>query len=102
MSVALMIENINGLEVNHYLPVSNQQFFVEYWVPLCKKHQLFLVPLFESGLSLTDEDLPDLLRELKTLQSQPEYDDEYFQKRINLLINELENLSGKNVSFFIG
>lgn len=102
MSVALMVEMINGVEVSDYLPVSNQQFFVEYWIPLCKIHNLYFVPLFETGLSFSELDLPDLLSELKLLQSHPEYDDEYFRKRINLLVEKLESLQGQQTTFFIG
>ena len=109
MSVALMIEKIDGEELNKYIPVSIESFFLNYWLPVIKQMKLVWLPLMQPGFPITEEDLPDVLTDLRQLQEQlpnyysPESDQfKYMNPPLTTLITELEALEGKKVELYLG
>ena len=103
MSVSLLIEKVNGIEQNDSLPVSGQRSFVDDWLPLCSLYDLKWVPLFETGATFNQEDLPHILEELWLMKRhRSDVNNEHLQKRLEMLINKLETLKGQKTSFFIG
>jgi hypothetical protein len=103
MSVSLYIEKINGEEKNEYLPVSGQKFFEENWMPLCELLNLKWIPLFKTGFTFNEDDLPDILEELNLLKRQcDQLNNEHLKNRLGVLIDRLEGLRGQTTSFFIG
>lgn len=106
MSVALLIEEVNGKEINEYVPVATQESYLNNWKPISDKSNFGWIPLFESGGTFTEDDLPFILEELHKfkLLCEKETSSEFvtINTRVTLLISKLENLSGKKVVFTIG
>ena len=105
MSVAFLIERVDGEPVNDYLPISGEVFFQEVWLPLCTTLDLKLVPQFQGGRSFDKDDLPALIKELEKLQSKVStglQESEFLLKRVGMLIDGLRDLEGRNVELFIG
>jgi len=103
MSIALMVEKVDGVKNTDYLPISGQKFFIEKWVPLCDQYNLKLIPLFQTGFTFTEKDLPILLSELEILKVNIREDEAvYLRERIDLLLDKLKTLTGHEVNIFIG
>ncbi|RZK44459.1 MAG: hypothetical protein EOO61_03720 [Hymenobacter sp.] len=109
MSVALLIEQIDGQQSDCYTPISSEAFFTTYWRPLIEKESYAWLRLMQSGLTITEEDLPEVLHELHQLkQAVPRYYPVnsgpywHMEERLITLISELEALVGKQVQLFIG
>ena len=103
MSVALVIEKVNGVQKNDYLPLSGQHFFNEVWMPLCELYELKWVPLFKTGFTFNENDLPFIIEELRFLKEcTASLDNDKLKDRLNILIEKLETLRGQTSSFFIG
>lgn len=101
MSVALLIEH--GVNENEYLPIAGQRLFEDVWLPKCDALNLTWVPLFKTGVSCTQEELPFILDELTLLKDHFSKSDENgVYQRLIVLIEKLESLLGKEISFFIG
>jgi hypothetical protein len=109
MSVALVIESINGQESDGYIPVSTQQTFVKYWIPICEKNNLKLLAYSKTGNSYNETHLPELIKEVEFFcgalneeKNIPEDILEYLRDRSSLLLQELKRLEGNTVEFFLG
>ena len=109
MSVALMIEKVDGNELGKYIPVSGESSFAKYWLPVIEDLKFTWLPLMQSGFPITEEDLPDVLGELRQLKQQlsnyymPESDTfQYINSRLTTLLMELEALKGKKVELYLG
>ena len=68
MSVALSIQprGTSGA-APRIVPVATQEVFKRYWLPGSESLGLKWVPLFETGIPLAKEEVPDVLRELRAL-----------------------------------
>ena len=105
MSIGLMIESVNGDRIEEYLPVSGEAFFEQFWLPICRDWDLKLVPQFQTGRSFDHTDLPLLLAELQKVKNavnSSQDESAHLLRRINLLIERLSGLEGKEAHFFIG
>jgi len=109
MSVALLVEQVDGEASDKYIPVATESFFKSHWLPLIKKLDLSWLPLMQPGLPITEEDLPAVLGELHLLQqhlptSYAAQSEEfsYMNQRLSTLIAELEALQGKQVELYLG
>lgn len=106
MSVALIIENIDGKEISDYFPISTQESFKKIWIPICEQENYEWIPLFETGGTFTEEDLPYILFELNRFKeichksSFSKVDD--IISRLDLILSNLEKVKGKKITFFIG
>ena len=105
MSVALLIERVDGEQVGDYLPIAGEAFFQKVWLPMCATLDLKLVPQFQGGRPFSNDDLPALIKELEKLQTNVNLDLEEsgsLLKRVGLLIDRLHDLKGRDVELFIG
>ena len=105
MSIGLMIESVNGDRIEEYLPVSGEAFFEQFWLPICRDWDLKLVPQFQTGRSFDHTDLPLLLAELQKVKNavnSSQDESAHLLRRVNLLIERLSALEGKEARFFIG
>jgi len=106
MSVALIIEKIDGQKVNEYIPISNQENFKKIWIPICEQEGYEWIPLFETGGTYTEDDLPYILNELYRFKqichknTSSKVDD--IISRLDLILSSLERIKDKKVIFSIG
>ena len=104
MSIALLIENVNGKE--DYFPISTQESFKKNWRPICEKEGFEWIPLFETGSTFNEKDLPYILLELKKFNKicieNSSYSDETIISRLKVVLSKLEKLGQNKVRFFIG
>jgi len=109
MSVALSIQPRGTAgAAPRIVPVATQDVFKRYWLPASEALGLQWVPLFETGIPLAKEDVPDVLQELRALdgwirQSAPETA-AVIGARLERLITELTGLAEnlEQVEVFIG
>jgi hypothetical protein len=109
MSVALLVEQVDGEAADKYIPVATERFFLDYWLSVIKKLNLTWLSLIQPGLPITEEDLPAVLVELHVLQQQlPAFyaaqseEFGYMNQRLSMLLAELEALQGKQVALYLG
>lgn len=106
MSVMLLIEEVDGNQVEISSPVSGQTYFDRVWMDICEKEGFEWIPLFQSGFSFTGDDLPYILEELvkfrEACHKHLEDKEEQVYERLDLLEERLEPLKGKQSKFFIG
>ncbi len=107
MSVALLY-GPRGKEDVESVPVAAESTFVQHWLPACAALSLQWVPLFQGGLPIKKEDLPDVVAELRRLrdwlpQAAPAAR-EAIGDRIGRLIETLESLADRedDVDIWIG
>ena len=109
MSVALSIQprGTSGAAART-VPVATQDVFKRYWLPGSEALGLKWVPLFETGIPLGKDDIPDVLQELRALHSwtrvQAPETGAMIGARLERLITELSALveSLEQVEVFIG
>ncbi len=105
MSVLLFVESPEEFK-NFTVPVSGESYFREIWLPIAEKLELKIIPLFEVGMSFSNQDIPIILKELNLLENEANRlfsPDEHIFARISLLqdgLNTLRNID--NLDFFIG
>ncbi|GAB1543817.1 hypothetical protein NUACC21_64930 [Scytonema sp. NUACC21] len=101
MSVSFFAKSSTSENTEHFIPVSTEEIFEEYWQPACSKLGLKWIPLFQTGLPLEVEDISSVIQELKQLKqfflnpsefNIPENIKEYVIMRIQNLINELHKI----------
>lgn len=109
MSVAAFINDpINEEEDNLYIPIASENFFVSYWKPACQALDLKWIPLFNIGIDITKENLPEIISELTKLQDWAKQNlsdekSEHIRERIELLIRQFPSIFKRDdVSLFIG
>lgn len=108
MSVALIIEQIDGIESGKYVPVAVQSVYDTYWMPLCENRNLKNLELISTGSSFTEQDIDVLIGELNVFRSAlfsagfPKDTLAYVDERSALLISELGHLKNHTARFFIG
>ena len=101
MSVGLVIKCQDGETEARLVPIATERIFEEYWQPMCSALGLRWVPLFQSGLPLKSDDIPDVLDELLQLKaflsnkphpSIPEDMANHVVSRIKMLMRELQQI----------
>jgi hypothetical protein len=108
MSVSLFMKGPDRAE--RVVPISTERVFEDYWQPAATKLGLKWVPLFQTGLPLTMDDLPVVLTELALLkgefghsESLPPDIAEYVTGRVENLISALESTKHNgHVEVYIG
>lgn len=110
MSLALIIEKVDGNEIGRELPISTNAVYTQYWEPVVtQEHLPWLALLLSPGFAITEEELPEVLAEVRLLKAAvPRYYSpesagyQHMEERLTRLITELEALAGKKVSLFFG
>jgi hypothetical protein len=110
MSIALTIEKVEGEEISREVPISTNATYIAYWEPVVTQEGLsWLQALLSPGFDITEEDLPEVLAEVRQLkEAVPRYYTpeseayQHMQERLARLIVELEALEGKRVALFFG
>jgi hypothetical protein len=110
MSIALTIEQVEGEEIGREVPISTNATYSAYWQPfITKEGFLWLQALLSPGFDSTEEELPEILAEVRALKAAvPRYYApqseayQHMEERLTRLITELEALSGKRVNLFFG
>lgn len=97
MSIALLIANPDGHQVNRYLPIATESDFKEYWLPGCVALNLTRVASFSMGFTLRPDDVSEINGELLRLDlwAKDSLDPPIYRKihnRIQLLSKSLRNL----------
>jgi hypothetical protein len=108
MSIGLLISSEENDEVLDFSPMATQDTFVRVWLPICHELGLEFIPIFESGMLITEEVSDDVLRELKRLEDavrhkdgSPNYNN--LLERIRTVTSKLLAYKGqKNVKIWIG
>lgn len=110
MSIALLIEKVEGEEIGREVPISTNATYLTYWELVITKEDLsWLQALLSPGFDITQEDLPAVLAEIRALKAAvaryyaPESEAyQHMEERLTQLTKELEALSGKRVNLFFG
>jgi hypothetical protein len=109
MTIGLLVEYLDGEEIGQYHPIATREVFNRYWVPIFTQNNYKWLPLFETGASFNQEDLPFILNELKSFKEElilhrevDIYSYEHVFSRVNQLLDSLVALEGHQVKFFIG
>jgi hypothetical protein len=104
MSVALLITPTSDATRRKLVPVATQDVFRVAWLAGAVALGLRWVPLFESGTTVDQKDLSNVIQELHSLLTWAEGANELIVERVRTLIRELEGLrdSTENVDIFIG
>ena len=104
-----MFERVNGQESDRLVPVATEKIFYEYWYPVIEREGYEWLQMMAGGFTVTEENLAEVLAELRQLQgAMPRYYDPshdqyaYITRRLALLIETLEGLSGQNFELFLG
>ena len=95
MSVALLLTHKDDRRT--MLPVATEEVFERYWVPSSEQLGLEYVPLFQTGVRVTRDDLPLISQELDQLRAHfaAAYRDEVGEgllQRVDLLAGALAEL----------
>ena len=110
MTIALIIHNpINELE-ERSIPISTESFFTDAWQPLAKVLNLQWIPLFQTGVFITNEDQDKILDELILLINNlnliqlTQMETDYFKTRLDLLIKEISEIFAlrDRITIYIG
>jgi ABC-type uncharacterized transport system permease subunit len=109
MSVGTLVTFRNAELRTEYLPLASEIAFRSFWLPLARSQNLKWFPLFESGVSLPLDAIPEVLEEVLKLQqaigvaSFPAKQRAEMMKRAELLKSLLKNLNLEEVKeIFIG
>jgi len=68
MSVAILIEFKDSTRDELYIPLATEGTYSSEWVPPAKHLGLHWLPLFQTGISVSVEDLPTVMDELRRLR----------------------------------
>lgn len=110
MSIALIIELVDGEAINREVPISTNATYVQYWAPVVAREGFpWLQLLLSPGFDVTEEELPEVLAEVRRLkEAVPRYyapesiGYQHMQERLTRLLAVLEELEGKKVALFFG
>jgi hypothetical protein len=105
VTVSLLIKRLPDEQT--LVPVAAESAFLEHWAPGAAALDLRWVPLFPAGLWILEEDLPEIVRELRNLRQWAENTApatlSVIAPRIDVLIRELEQLKVRPaLEVFIG
>lgn len=69
MSVSLIISNPNNKEESDFnVPISTEQVFKEFWMPVIEILNLQWAKCFQSGIEIEKEDFESILKELEEIK----------------------------------
>jgi hypothetical protein len=108
MAIVMLVSPSRGEDVAHDVPVAPFQTFREVWLPACKALGLKWVPMFETGIPIDVDDVPDVRAELRSLKAwlaQPGNHDaaSVMGERVDNLIEGLEEASrNPTAHIFVG
>jgi len=69
MSIMIIIQDPETEEEKAFsIPLASEKFFTDVWEPLAEELELQWVPTFLSGVDVRNEDLHDILSEIKQLE----------------------------------
>lgn len=110
MSIALMIEKVDGKELGREFSIATNQVYSQFWEPvIAQEGFLWLDLLLSPGFDLTEAELPEVISEFRRLkQAVPLYYSpdsiayQHMEERLSGVIDELEALVGKKVELFLG
>ncbi|OKP91352.1 hypothetical protein [Paenibacillus sp. P32E] len=109
MAISVIINNPqNEFEKKFYIQIAYLSFFRRCWIPGINELGLKWVELFESGVNVSEEDLPIILDELNQLKkwayiNLKDTDKEYFFENFDPLVEELPTaFQRKDTTVFIG
>lgn len=69
MSVSLIVSNpINKEESDYNVPISTEQVFKEFWMPVIETLDLQWAKCFQSGIEIEKEDFESILKELEEIK----------------------------------
>lgn len=105
MSVAILIEFKDPNRDELYIPLATEGAYSSEWVPLAKQLGLSWLPLFQTGTSVSVEDLPTVMGELRRLhnvlsenRSKPS-----IVERLEFVLDRLQAVDNQQVAgIFIG
>lgn len=67
MSISLLVTY--DTDEQSLVPVASEQVFSDYWQPVCTQLHLQWLPLFQTGIPVSKEDIPTILSELNQLRT---------------------------------
>jgi hypothetical protein len=112
MSVALTISRSTGSRGRDQVPISTESIFHTYWLPAANLLALRWVPAFAGGIDIEEQDIPEVLDELRRLRAyvasapRPDWPAEiaaYVLGRIDLLADRLDGTRGeRDITRYIG
>lgn len=109
MAISVQIDDPqNDFERPFYIPVASLSFFRECWLPGIRELGLSWTELFESGVDVTEKELPIILDELEQLKKWADLNlkgikKEYFFDRVDPLIERLPTaFQRKDAVIYIG
>lgn len=109
MSISLFIQSIDGKTVNQEIPVASQQMYRSYWYRISSENNLPILQHGEEGHSYDEKHLADLIQEVKTFVALtqvpgaiPSEHMDYITTRSARILDELKQLEGHRVNFFLG
>jgi hypothetical protein len=112
VSVALLLEYPGTSIQSRMVPIATEEIFTSYWLPASQALGLEWIPVFQSGVTVSQEDSPSILAELERLKTfvthewfshLPEGMANHITERINLLRAELQIIWDEpNVEVYIG
>ena len=105
MSVAILIEFKDPKRDELYIPLAPEGAYSSEWVPLAKQLGLGWLPLFQTGTSVSVEDLPTVMGEFQRLRdvlsenrSRPA-----MVERLDFVLERLQGVDSQQVAgIFIG
>ncbi|MFW5443932.1 MAG: hypothetical protein ACKE51_06475 [Methylococcaceae bacterium] len=69
MSIIAIVQDAKTEEEKLFnIPISTEKFFKEVWLPLAKDLDLQWIPVFQTGIEILKEDLPNIFSELDKLE----------------------------------
>lgn len=69
MSIAIMIDNAkNGEELLFYIPIATETVFKKYWLSAAQEFKLKWIPIFLTGILVTEEDFPEIISEFNLVK----------------------------------
>ena len=108
MSIGLMLEYEAPTNNRDFVPIATEAAFQKYWQPGCAALHLHWVPLFQTGLPLSQEDIAPVVDELVRLKHWLSYQTDTTVPqtvilRIEQLIQALQKVQGDSqVDVYIG
>jgi|GEM_PF-1002661 len=69
MSVSLSISYKEASKKEQLVPIATEKLFESYWQPIAIRLDSHWIPLFQTGLPVSNEDLPEIMGELRAMES---------------------------------
>ena len=105
MSVAILVEFKDSSRNALYIPLATEGTYSSEWVPLAKSQGLSWLPLFQSGTTVSVEDLPTVVNEFRRLRaalaSNPRL--QFMAERLDVVLERFRDIDSREIAeIFIG